>query len=335
MRVVFIGTGEIGLPTLGWLLHGSADSKGPRDPRNSGRHELLAVVAQPDKPVGRKQQLTPPPTKRFAMEHAVPVLQPRRIRDAAAVAEIAALRPEVVVVMAYGQILPRELLEIPSVACLNLHASLLPKYRGAAPIQAAIEAGERETGITVMWMDEGLDTGDILSVRSLPIRRRETGGSLHDRLALLAPEALAEALALLEAGAAPRVPQDSARAGYAPKLSRESGVIDWRAPAAAIGRRVRAMNPWPAASTTLPVSLSGTPVPRTLKIFTVIEHRRGARAGEPPGTVLRADRRGILVAAGEGAVLLREVQLEGKRRMPVHEFLPGHPVEPGIRLGSL
>ncbi len=313
MRILFLGTGDVGLPALRWLLR---------------EHEVVAVVAQPDKPVGRKQELTPPPTKRLALEHGIPVLQPRRIREPDAVAELAALQPDVIVVMAYGQILPKSLLDLPRLACLNLHASLLPAHRGAAPIQASILAGDRESGIAVMWMDEGLDTGDILLLRPLRIRRRETGGTLHDRLAELAPEALAEAMGLLARGAAPRIPQDATRATYAAKLSRESGVIDWRAPARAIDRQVRAMNPWPASSTLLPDPAGAAP--RKLKIFSVIPFRHAT--GEP-GTVLRVDKRGLLVAAGEGAVLLRDVQLEGKRRMPIRDFLPGHPIALGTRLG--
>jgi methionyl-tRNA formyltransferase len=180
-----------------------------------------------------------------------------------------------------------------------------------------------------MWMDEGLDTGDILLMRPLKIRRRETGGSLHERLAASAPEALSEALALLAAGNAPRLPQQNALATYAQKLSRESGVIDWNAPHDAIDRQIRAMNPWPAASTLLP-DPSGGPA-RRLKIFSVIQHR--SDSGEP-GTVLRADKRGILVAAGKGAILLRDLQLEGKRRMPVRDFLAGRPVALGTKLGE-
>lgn len=312
MRVIFIGTGDVGLPALDWLIQ---------------NHEVVAVVAQPDKPAGRKQELTPPPTKRLALEHGVPVLQPKRIREPAAVAELAAFQPEVVVVMAYGQILPKALLESPKLACLNLHASLLPAHRGAAPIQASILAGDPATGITVMWMDEGLDTGDILLMQPLRIRRRETGGTLHDRLAGLAPVALAEAMELLARGTAPRIPQDAVGATYAAKLSRESGVIDWQASCAAIDRRVRAMNPWPAASTLLP---DATGTARTLKVFSVIQYRR--ITGEP-GVVLRADKRGLLIGAGQGAVLLREIQLEGKRRMPVRDFLSGHPIPVGTRLG--
>lgn len=313
MRVIFIGTGDVGLPSLRWLLE---------------NHEVVAVVAQPDKPVGRKQELTPPPTKRLALEYNVPVLQPKRIREPSAVAELAALDAEVIVVMAYGQILPKALLDLPKLACLNLHASLLPAHRGAAPIQASILAGDPETGIAVMWMDEGLDTGDILLIRPLRIRRRETGGTLHNRLAELAPEALADAMRLLATGTAPRLPQHAALATYAAKLSRESGVINWHAPAQAIDRQVRAMNPWPASSTLLPDLLHGTP--HKLKVFSVIRFRRVS--GEP-GTVLRVDKHGILVAAGEGAILLREVQLEGKRRMPIRDFLLGHPIAVGTRLG--
>jgi len=321
MKVVFMGSGEIGLPSLEWLRT---------------RHDLVAVVAQPDKPAGRKQTLTPPPTKAFAREHGIPVLQPGRVRDPRAVAEIAAFEPEVIVVMAYGQILPEAVLSLPRLACLNLHASLLPKYRGAAPIQAAIEAGEGETGITVIWMDKGLDTGNILGMKPLAIRRRETGATLHDRLAELAPLALADAMEALAAGTAPSIVQDHENATYAPKLSRESGVIDWHASSAAIDRRVRAMNPWPAASTSLVDPVSGAP--RRLKIFSLIRHTRDRGTEHPgaqPGEVLRADERGLLIATGEGGpVLLREIQLEGKRRMSARDFLHGHPVAPGTRLGG-
>ncbi len=313
MRIVFIGTGDIGLPTLEWLI------------RN---HEVVTVVAQPDKPVGRKQLLTPPPTKTLAGEHGIPVLQPRRIRDAEAVAALAALKPDVMVVMAYGQILSKAILDIPRLGCLNLHASLLPAHRGAAPIQAALLAGAAETGMTVMWMDEGLDTGDILLTHKLRIRRRETGGTLHERLAIMAPAALAEALPLVERGTAPRIPQEAARASYAAKLSRETGVIDWSASSEIIERQVRALNPWPASSTRIPdVSGAGS---KQLKVFGVIRCRKAS--GEP-GVVLRADKRGILVGAGAGAILLREIQMEGKRRMSARDFLAGNPVAPGMKLG--
>ena len=315
MRVVFMGTGEIGVPALRFLLASPGCT-------------VVAAVTQPDKPVGRRQELQASAIKQLALAHGVPVLQPTKLRAPESVAEIAALRADVIVVMAYGQILPKAVLDAPRLACLNLHASLLPRHRGAAPIQAAIEAGDRTTGVTVMYMAEGLDTGDILLIRETPIRRRETGGSLHDRLGLIAAEALAEALPLLVAGCAPRIPQDDGKVTYAAKLTRENGLIDWRAPAPEIDRRIRAMNPWPAAHTFLSTSEGR----RQLKVFSCIQHRHETG---PPGVVLRADRRGILVGAGTGAVLLREIQLEGKKRMPARDFLRGHPLVPGMVLGAV
>lgn len=314
MRVVFMGTGEIGLPAFRWLLAASGC-------------EVVAAVSQPDKPAGRKLELRASAIKQLALERGVPVLQPVRMRAPEAVAEIVALRADVIVVMAYGQILPKAVLEAASLACLNLHASLLPRWRGAAPIQAAIEAGDTASGVTVMYMAEGLDTGDILLTRATPIRRRDTGGSLHDRLGIIAAEALAEAWHLLAAGCAPRFPQDEAQANYAPKLARENGAIDWAATPREIDRRIRAMNPWPAAHTFLPTPEG----PRQLKVFSCIQHRR---VSGPAGVVLRADRRGLLVGAGTGAVLLRDVQMEGKKRMPAGEFLRGHPVAAGTLLGA-
>jgi methionyl-tRNA formyltransferase len=301
MRIVFIGTGEIGVPTLQALL--------------KLEHEVVGVVTQPDKPVGRSQLIEPPPIKNALSGTNIPVLQPARIKDRQAIEEIRALRPDVIVVMAYGQILPRDVLEIPEIGCLNLHASLLPRWRGAAPIQAAIAAGDREIGITVMYMDEGLDTGDILLQRTIDILPADTGGALHDRLAGVAPETLLESLDLLAKGKAPRTPQDNAVATYAPKLKREDGKIDWSDPADAIERKIRAFDPWPGAFMT--VSTNGT---RNLKIFsaTVIDLRG------KPGKILRSEAE-LIVAAGEDALSLGEVQLEGKRRMSAMEFLRGHP----------
>jgi len=308
-----MGTGEIGVPSLNLLL---------ADPQC----EVVGVVTQPDKPAGRKQELQASAIKRLAAQRGVPVLQPVKMRAPEAVAEMVALRADLIVVMAYGQILPKAVLDAARLACLNLHASLLPRWRGAAPIQAAIEAGDRSSGVTVMYMAEGLDTGDILLMHETPITDMDTGGTLHDRLAEVAAAALAEALPLVAAGRAPRTPQDSALANYAAKLSRENGLIDWRATPAQIDRRIRAMNPWPAAHTLLPVAEST----RQLKVF----------AGSPqdgidgsPGEVLRADEQGLLVAAQGGAMLLREIQLEGKRRMNAGEFLRGHPITPGTVLG--
>lgn len=301
MRIVFIGAGEIGVPTLQALL--------------KSEHEVVGVVTQPDKPVGRSQSIESPPIRNALSGTNIPVLQPARIKDRQALEEIRALRPDVIVVMAYGQILPRDVLEIPDIGCLNLHASLLPRWRGAAPIQAAIAAGDREIGITVMYMDEGLDTGDILLQRTIDILPADTGGALHDRLAGVAPETLLESLDLLAKGKAPRTPQDNAVATYAPKLKREDGKIDWSDPADAIERKIRAFDPWPGAFMT--VSTDGT---RNLKIFsaTVIDLRG------KPGKILRSEAE-LVVAAGEGALSLGEVQLEGKRRMSAMEFLRGHP----------
>src|SRR5713226_2929323 len=251
MRVVFIGTGEIGVPTLQALLR-------------SDEHQLAGVVTQPDKPVGREQRIEPSPIKNALIGTKMSILQPARIKDRQSIEQISALSPEVIVVVAYGQILPRGILEIPHVACLNLHASLLPRHRGAAPIQAAIVAGDHETGISVMYMDEGLDTGDILLQARTEISTNDTGGSLHDRLANLSPAALKEALGQLADGTASRTPQNSAAATYAPKLRRDDGCIDWSEPAALIERKIRAFNPWPGAFTYLSTK-SGAP--RKLKIF--------------------------------------------------------------------
>src|SRR6266404_2820733 len=249
MRVVFIGTGEIGVPTLQALMQ-------------SGEHQVIGVVTQPDKPVGREQRIEQPPIKRALIGTKMSILQPERIKDRQSSEEIRALAPDAIVVMAYGQILPCAILEIPAIACLNLHASLLPRWRGAAPIQAAIATGDRETGITVMYMDEGLDTGDILLQRTIDILPIDTGRGLHDRLGGIAPEMLLESLDLVAKGKAPRSPQDNASATYAPKLTREDGRIDWSEPAEVIARKIRAFDPWPGAFMT--VSTNGM---HNLKIF--------------------------------------------------------------------
>ena len=314
MRLIFIGTGDIGLPTLQMLL-------------DSSDHHVLAAVTQPDKPVGRRQEVQTSAIKQLALRHHVPIFQPTKIRERSAIEQLRYHRPDVIVVIAYGQILPGEILRIPSIACLNLHASLLPRHRGAAPIHAAVEAGDRDSGMTVMYMNEGLDTGDVLLQKKVSIRRRETAGSLHDRLGAIAPEALKEALLLLKQGRAPRIPQDNALATYAPKLSRDNGEVVWTHSREQIDRRIRAMNPWPAAHTFLPTA-EGT---RKLKIFSCIQTR--LNSGQP-GEVMRSDKRGLLVATGSGGVLLREIQLEGKRRMQAREFLLGHPVAPGTLLAA-
>jgi len=297
MRIVFIGAGEIGVPTLQALL--------------KSEYAVVAIVTQPDKPVGRARKIEPPPIKKAMAGSKMPILQPARIKEREAIEEVRTLAPDVIVVAAYGQILPRDVLEIPKVACLNLHASLLPRWRGAAPIQAAIAAGDQETGITVMYMDEGVDTGDILLQRRIEIRPDESGGSLHDRLAQIAPDALLESLGLLVKGSAPRIPQDNTLVTYAPKLKREDGKIDWSEPAEAIERKIRAFNPWPGAF----MAIDG----RNLKIFSASIVDLSGK----PGEILGSEKE-FIIAAGERALSLDEVQLEGKRRMSATEFLRGH-----------
>jgi methionyl-tRNA formyltransferase len=304
MRIVFCGTGDIGLPSLKSLAE-------------SPSHELVGVLTQPDRPAGRDQKPRPPAVKTEALARGIPVAQPERIKkDFSALAGWA---PDVMVVAAYGQILPRTVIDIPRLGCLNLHASLLPRHRGASPIQAALLSGDAETGITVMFVDEGLDTGDILLARRFPILPGETAGDLHDRLAGLAPAALSEALSLLADGTAPRTPQEASLATYAPKLDRHDGRLDWREPAGLLARRVRAMNPWPGAS----ARINGA----------VLKIHSAAAAAEPgePGTVLSAGPQGISVAAGEGSLVLLEVQLEGRKRLPAADFLRGFPLAPETR----
>lgn len=297
MRIVFIGTGDIGLPTLRGL--------------QVSDHELVGVLTQPDKPAGRDQKKEAPPIKKAVTGENVPILQPERIKDRKAIEEIRALVPQVIIVMAYGQILPVDVLHIPTIACLNLHASLLPRWRGAAPVQAAIAAGDHEGGLTIMYMDEGLDTGDILLQRKITLAPDETGSSLHDRLAAMAPDTILESLRLIESGNAPKTPQNSALATYAPKLTRENGRIDWNQSAEIIERKIRAYNPWPGAFT----SING----RNLKIFraAIIEQ------SGPSGQILRSDNE-LIIAAADRALSLEEVQLEGRRRMLAPEFLRGH-----------
>jgi len=303
MNVVYLGSGDIGLPSLQWLLEAPDIS-------------VRAVVAQPDRAAGRGLAVRHSRIKELALARGVEVFQPAKVRAPEAVDRVASLAPDLLVVMAYGQILPRTLLDVPRLGALNLHASLLPRHRGAAPVQAAILSGDRATGITAMWMDEGLDTGDILLQRELVISPDETGGSLHDRLADLAPAALAAALALIREGRAPRIAQDDALATYAPKLDRTSGRIDWSMSADDIARRVRALHPWPGSNADL--VLAGG------RAFTAKIHRVAALPGTAsPGQV--AD--GLRVGCGGGGLLdILELQLPGGRPMTAPDFLRGHAV---------
>jgi methionyl-tRNA formyltransferase len=308
-RTLFLGTGEIAVPSLAYLL-------------DCPDVEVIGVVCQPDKPVGRKQILTPPATKVLAMERGIPVFQPDRLRQH--VGLIAGLEPELMVVMAYGQIIPQAVLDLPKLGCWNLHASLLPKHRGAAPIQAAILAGDAESGITVMAVEAGLDSGPMLHFERTPLTDEETGETLHDRLALLAPVALAKALPAILSGEPRITPQNPDEATHVGKLDRSHGVIDWTEPAAAIGRRIRAFYPWPGTSSTLP---DGTVV----KLFPPVRVEAVSSGCAMPGTLVGADAEGLRFATGDGVVVVTELQLPGSRRMSVRDHLSGHVRQVGER----
>jgi methionyl-tRNA formyltransferase len=307
MRIAFLGTPAFAVPSL--------------DALERAGHAVLAVVAQPDRPAGRDREIREPATKAWARARRVPVLQPEKVRDGRLAAELSRLAPELLVVVAYGRILGPDLLRLAPHGAVNVHASLLPRHRGAAPVQWAIAAGDRETGVTVMQMDEGLDTGDVLLQRSAPVLPKDDADSLARRLSALGGEALVEALSLLEAGRVIPVPQDGARATLAPVLEKEHGRLDFALPAARLADRIRGFRPWPGAFTLL----GG----RVLKV-----HRAEARegAGLAPGEA-RPDEAGLVVGCGEGALRLLEVQLEGKRRMLAADFLKGHPVVAGTVLG--
>ncbi|NMZ60014.1 methionyl-tRNA formyltransferase [Pseudomonas nitroreducens] len=285
LRIVFAGTPEFAAEHLKALL--------------DTPHEIVAVYTQPDRPAGRGQKLMPSPVKQLAVDHCLPVLQPPTLRDPAAQAELAALKPDLMVVVAYGLILPQAVLDIPRLGCINSHASLLPRWRGAAPIQRAVEAGDAESGVTVMQMEAGLDTGPMLLKVGTPISAEDTGGSLHDRLAELGPKAVVEAIAGLAAGTLRGEVQDGGLATYAHKLNKEEARIDWSRPADELERRIRAFTPWPVCHTTLGDA--------ALK---VLGAKPAPGKGEP-GKILDASRDGLLVACGEGALLLTRLQLPG------------------------
>ena len=285
LRIVFAGTPEFAAEHLKALL--------------DTPHQIVAVYTQPDRPAGRGQKLMPSPVKQLAVQHGLPVLQPPTLRAPEAQAELAALQPDLMVVVAYGLILPQAVLDIPRLGCINSHASLLPRWRGAAPIQRAVQAGDAESGVTVMQMEAGLDTGPMLLKVATPISPEDTGGSLHDRLARLGPPAVVEAIAGLAAGTLKGEVQDDALATYAHKLSKDEAKLDWSRPAVELERAVRAFDPWPVCHTTL----NGEP----LKVWAA---RLGEGRGEP-GKILGASRDGLLVGCGEGSLLLTRVQLPG------------------------
>jgi methionyl-tRNA formyltransferase len=299
MRLIFIATGEIALPSFRHLL-----AHGPRP---------LALVTQPDKPTGRHQTLTPPAIKVEALAAGIPVFQPEKIGQISA--DLAALEPEIIVVMAYGQILRQDILGLASTAIINLHASLLPRFRGAACIQAAIDAGDTETGITAMHVVRELDAGDIILAGTIPISPEETGGSLHDRLADLAPSVLAEALEKLATGSATRTPQDPAASTYISKLEREQGRLDWSQPAELLERRIRAYDPWPGTFTEAHEDGRS----KRLKIFPPTQI---LALNLPAGQVANHDGT-LVVGCGQGALQLVSVQPEGGKKMLAADYLRG------------
>ncbi|MCD8376535.1 MAG: methionyl-tRNA formyltransferase [Oscillospiraceae bacterium] len=306
MRIVFMGTPEFAVPSLRALAEAG--------------HTLCGAFTQPDRPKGRGMKLQPTPVKEFCLTHEIPVFQPAGFRDGEALAQIQALAPEMIAVAAYGRILPQAILELPPAGCINVHSSLLPKYRGAAPINWAILNGERETGVTIMHMSAALDAGDIIAQKTTAIGPEETAGDLTARLAELGAGLLAETVARLERGEAGRVPQREEMATYAPMLSRELSPVDWNRPAQAIHDQVRGLLPWPAAA----ASLGGV---RCKILSTKVCQQT---SGRPCATVLRADKNGLYIACGGGSVLeVLEVQPEGKKKMKAAAFLLGHPLKEG------
>ena len=302
MRILFMGTPDIAAECLKALY--------------AAGHDICAVYTRRDKPVGRKQVLTAPPVKEVALAHGTPVFQPRTLRDGSEDENIRALAPELIVVVAYGCILPKSVLEAPKYGCINLHVSLLPKYRGSAPVQWAVLNGDAETGVSIMYMAEELDAGDVILTAKTPIDPEEDLPSLWDRLAKVGAEALAEALPLLAAGTAPRIPQDSTQATFAPMLSRELSPIDWTKPVAAIRNQVRGLIPWPCATAEL-----------TGQRFKIYKPAVGTATDKTPGTLLSAGKKGIEVACGDGQSLwITELQAEGGKRMSAAAYLLGHPM---------
>jgi len=285
--------------------------------------QVAAVVTQPDKPKGRDLKPAPSPVKMLAEKLKLRVLQPPRARDEPFTGELRELKPDLIVVVAYGQILPPMILDLPRFGCLNVHTSLLPKYRGAAPIQWAIADGEHETGVTIMQMDAGLDTGPILATRRTPILPRDNSQMLHDRLAQLGAELLVATIPDYVAGKIVPQPQPASGASYAAKIKKEDGKIDWSGPAEKIWNRLRAFTPWPGAFTYLPAE----PKPQLLKIW---QAEMVERAGTP-GEILSADKNGIVVACGQGALRILELQREGGRRLAAEQFLLGFPLQAGAK----
>ena len=307
-RTVFMGTPDFACPTLQKLIE-------------RGEH-IVAVVTQPDRPKGRGQRLMPPPVKELAEKNGIPVYQPLKVRDPEFVEIIRELKPEVIIVVAFGQILPKALLDIPRHGCINVHASLLPRYRGAAPLNWCIVNGETETGVTTMLMDVGLDTGDMLLARKTPLDENEDIVSLHDRMATMGADLLAETLDMLAAGSIVPQPQNNSDSNYAPMLKKEDGIINWHSDARSIHNQVRGLAVWPGAYTTIGDL-----------VLKILRTSLGNGSGEP-GTVLHSSKGNFEVACQSGSLFLLELQLSGKKRLDTASFLAGCHVPPGTMLGK-
>lgn len=304
MKILFMGTPEFAVPSLEALI--------------SAGHTICGVFTQPDRPKNRGMKMLPPPVKELAITYDIPVFQPERLKESRAFEQISGLAPELIVVAAYGQILPLEILELPKYGCINVHSSLLPKYRGAAPINWAIVNGETETGVTIMYMAKALDAGDIISQSKTPIAENESAQQLHDRLAVMGGMLLTETVVALGNGTAVRTPQNAEEVTYAPMLSRALSTIDWTKPALTIHNQIRGLNPWPATVTDI---LDHEPVKIYASCLT------GESTQKAAGTVLAAAKSGIDVACGDGKVLrLTELQAQGKRKMSADDYLRGHPL---------
>ena len=306
MKIVFMGTPDFSVPVLEALVKAG--------------HQVEAVVTQPDKPKGRGKAVLMTPVKEKAMELGIPVYQPVKVREPEFVEVLKELKPDVMVVVAFGQILPKAVLDIPPYGCVNVHASLLPKYRGAAPIQWVVIDGEKESGVTTMMMDVGLDTGDMLEKAVVPLAADETGGSLHDKLSVLGAELILSTLDKLEKGTAVRTPQTDENTCYAKMLKKNMGDIDWTMDAVSIERLVRGLNPWPSAFT----RWNG----RMLKIWEA-KVLPDPAVKAPCGSVISADEEGLKIQTGNGVLCVTSLQLEGKKRMDTAAFLRGYQIEPG------
>jgi methionyl-tRNA formyltransferase len=310
MRIIFMGTPDFAVGALEAII-------------NAG-HEVALVVTQPDKPKGRSGHMQFPPVKECAVKHGIPVFQPEKIKTPEAVEELRRYGADIFVVAAFGQILSKEILDMPRLGCVNIHASLLPKYRGAAPINWCIIDGEEKTGVTIMQMNEGLDTGDILTVKEVMIDKKETAESLFDKLSVAGAELIVETLPKLERGEITPKPQDDSKSSYAKLMNKSLGRIDWSNGVVAIERLVRGLNSWPSAYT----SFNG----KTLKLWScdVVENVSGS--GEP-GTIINVTKDYFDVLCGDGALRILELQLEGKKRMDTKSFLLGNQWKPGMKLG--